>query len=86
MGRYQFPILIEKDEDGIYIGSCPALQGCYTQGDTYEEVVENLKDAIRLHIEARRSQISGHALSDRGIALDITLLKSSKYLEISRCR
>ena len=32
----------------------PVLQGCYSQGDTYDEAVENLKDAIRLHIEARR--------------------------------
>ena len=55
MTRYRFTILVEQDEDGVYIASCPALQGCYTQGDTYEAVVENLKDAIRLHIEARRA-------------------------------
>ena len=55
MTRYRFAILVEQDEDGVYIASCPVLQGCYTQGDTYEAVVENLKDAIRLHIEARRA-------------------------------
>jgi len=54
MPTYRFKIIVERDEDGIYIASCPALQGCYSQGDTYEEAVENLKDAIRLHIEARR--------------------------------
>jgi len=54
MARYRFNIVVERDEDGVYIASCPALQGCYSQGDTYEEAVENLKDAIRLHIEARR--------------------------------
>jgi predicted RNase H-like HicB family nuclease len=32
---------------------CPELQGFYTQGDTYEEVMENIRDAIRLHIEDR---------------------------------
>ena len=54
MAKYRFNIVVERDEDGVYIASCPALQGCYSQGDTYEEAVENLKDAIRLHIEARR--------------------------------
>ena len=31
----------------------PTLQGCYSQGDTYEKAVENIKDAIKLHIEDR---------------------------------
>jgi len=39
----------------VFIASCPALQGCYSQGDTYEQALENLKDAIKLHIEARQS-------------------------------
>lgn len=52
MKRPKLPIVIESDSDG-YIVSCPALQGCYSQGDTYEEAIENIKDAIRLHIEDR---------------------------------
>ena len=52
MSIYKFSVVIEKDSDG-YFASCPELQGCYTQGDTYEEVTENIKDAIRLHIEDR---------------------------------
>lgn len=55
MGTYKFRIIIEQDEDGIYIVSCPSLKGCYSQGDTIEEAIENIKDAIRLHIEARES-------------------------------
>ncbi len=47
-----FPVLIEKDGDGYY-ASCPILQGCYTQGDTYEETLANIADAIRLHVEDR---------------------------------
>lgn len=50
MEKYTLPVLIEKDEDG-YFASCPALQGCYSQGETYEEVLENIKDAIKLHLE-----------------------------------
>ena len=54
MKRYRYTVIVEKDEDGIYIASCPALQGCHTQGCTYEDALENLKDAINLHIAARR--------------------------------
>ncbi len=46
------PIVVEADADGYFV-SCPPLQGCYSQGDTYEEAVKNIKDAIRLHIEDR---------------------------------
>ncbi len=52
MSVYKFSVVIERDMDG-YFALCPELQGCYTQGDTYEEVLENIRDAIRLHIEDR---------------------------------
>ncbi len=52
MSPYRFSVIIEKNKEG-YFASCPELQGCYTQGDTYEEVLENIKDAIRLHVEDR---------------------------------
>ena len=52
MKTYRFSIIIERDEEG-YFAFCPELQGCYTQGDTYEEVLENIKDAIRLHVNDR---------------------------------
>ncbi len=52
MKQLTLPIVVESDADGYFV-SCPALQGCYSQGNTYEEAVENIKDAIRLHIEDR---------------------------------
>ncbi|HID28329.1 MAG TPA: type II toxin-antitoxin system HicB family antitoxin [Methanosarcinales archaeon] len=60
MEKYVLPVIIEKDEDG-YFAYCPALQGCYTQGDTYEEAMENIKDAIHLHLEELIA--SGDAIS-----------------------
>ena len=54
MPTYRYSIVVERDEDGLYVASVPVLQGCYTQGKSYEEAVENIKDAIRVHIEARR--------------------------------
>jgi predicted RNase H-like HicB family nuclease len=52
MGSYHFAVVVEKDEYG-YFAYCPELQGCYTQGETFEEVMENIKDAIRLHVKDR---------------------------------
>lgn len=52
MKEYYFSIVIEKDEEG-YFAFCPELQGCYSQGDTYEEALENIKDAVKLHIKDR---------------------------------
>jgi predicted RNase H-like HicB family nuclease len=52
MKTYRFAIVMEKDEEG-YFAYCPELQGCYTQGDTFEEAMANIKDAIKLHVEDR---------------------------------
>lgn len=52
MKQYDFPIIIERDDDG-YFATCPELQGCYSQGDTYEEAISNIKDAINLHLQDR---------------------------------
>ena len=52
MRHLTLPVIIEADRDGYFV-SCPALQGCYSQGETYEQAVENIKDAIHLHIQDR---------------------------------
>ena len=53
MTEYEFTVVIERDEDGRFLAVCPALQGCYTDGETEEEARELIRDAIRLHIEDR---------------------------------
>ena len=52
MRQHTLPIVVESDSDGYFV-SCPALPGRYSQGGTYEQAVENIKDAIRLHLEDR---------------------------------
>ncbi len=47
-----FTILIEQDEDGIYIATVPEIQGCYTQGKTIAQVLERIKEAIEVCLEA----------------------------------
>ncbi|MBI4919679.1 type II toxin-antitoxin system HicB family antitoxin [archaeon] len=51
---YNFTVLIEKDEDGLYIGSVPALKGCHTQGETIDELLRNVKEAIGLCLEVEK--------------------------------
>ena len=46
-GMMKFRILIEPDEDGVFVAECPTLPGCIAQGNTREEAIENIKDAIR---------------------------------------
>ncbi|MCL7452731.1 MAG: type II toxin-antitoxin system HicB family antitoxin [Anaerolineae bacterium] len=52
MKAYDFKVLLEPDEDaGGYVVSCPALPGCYTQGDSIDEALENIEEAILLCLE-----------------------------------
>ena len=56
MTQYQFTVVYETDEDGRVLAICPALPGCYTEGETLEEAEELIHDAIRLHIEDRMAR------------------------------
>ena len=58
--KHVFQVIVEQDEAGYYVAECPALRACYTQGKTYEEVIENIKDVIALCLEdfkAKRKKI-----------------------------
>jgi predicted RNase H-like HicB family nuclease len=52
-----FTVLIEQDEDGIYIAKVPDIIGCYTQGKTVEQAMERIKEAIQVCIEADDEEI-----------------------------
>lgn len=48
-----FTIIIEKDEDGYYIGSVAELPGCHTQAKSMDELSKRIKEAIELYLEAK---------------------------------
>ncbi len=52
MKTMQF-VVIEEDEDGGYVGSVPDIPGCHSQGDTPDGLMENMKEAVELCLEAR---------------------------------
>ena len=53
---YQFPVIIEEDEDGLFVADCPELSGCHTQGKTLEEAITNIRDAIKLHLKILKEE------------------------------
>ncbi|MEM8722156.1 MAG: type II toxin-antitoxin system HicB family antitoxin [Cyanobacteria bacterium P01_G01_bin.39] len=47
----EFYVIIERDEDGYYVGEVPQLKACYSQGRTVDELMNNIKEAIELCLE-----------------------------------
>ena len=50
----KYRILIEQDEDGVFVTECPSLPGCISQGKTRKEAIENIQDAMKGYVESLR--------------------------------
>jgi predicted RNase H-like HicB family nuclease len=48
----RYRVLIEQDEDGVFVVECPSLPGCVSQGKTRKEAIENIQDAIHGYLES----------------------------------
>ena len=48
----KYRVLIEQDEDGVFVAEVPSLPGCISQGGTREQAVENIREAIALYLES----------------------------------
>ena len=48
-----FTVTLDRDEDGAWVIACPSIPGCFSQGDTRDEALENIKDAIKGCLEVR---------------------------------
>lgn len=66
----KFTVTIDRDEDGVWVVECPAVPGCVSQGESKEQALENIKDAIKLCLEVR---------AERGLPLSI----ESRQIEVS---
>jgi len=51
MKNREFYVVIERDEDGIYIGEVPQLKACYSQGKTIDELIQNIREVIEICLE-----------------------------------
>lgn len=47
----QFPVILEEDENSGYVVSCPNFEGCYSQGETIEEALKNIKEVIEMCLD-----------------------------------
>ncbi|MBI2558425.1 type II toxin-antitoxin system HicB family antitoxin [Candidatus Woesearchaeota archaeon] len=52
-----FTVVIEKDEDGYYVGYVPSIMGCHKQGRTLDELMKNIREAIELCLEVEKKEI-----------------------------
>ena len=52
--RY-FTVILEREEDGGYHAFCPSLKGCHTQGDTLDEAIQNVREAIEAYVESLKA-------------------------------
>ncbi len=71
--KVHFPILIEQDEDNIYIVSCPSFQGCHTYGKTVDEAMRNIEEVISMYLEDEKPAILNNFIGFREIELQIAV-------------
>ena len=71
-----FPVILQEDETGGYIVNNPAIQGCYSQGDTIDEALNNIKEATELCLEETRGK--SEKIKSKNISIHLINLKN-KY-------
>ncbi|MBD2292850.1 type II toxin-antitoxin system HicB family antitoxin [Anabaena sphaerica FACHB-251] len=49
---YNYTVILEREEEGEYHAFCPLLKGCHSQGDTFEEAIANIQEAVELYLES----------------------------------
>ena len=72
---YKVGVIIEKDDEGYY-AYCPELDGCQTQGDTLEEVLANIREAVALYLETLLED-------ERSACLSREILTSSLEVDVA---
>ncbi len=56
--KREFYVIIERDEDGYYVGEVPQLKACYSQGETIDELLINIQEVIELCLKEEDENIS----------------------------
>jgi len=70
-----FPVILQEDESGGYIVNNPSIEGCYSQGETIEEALLNIKEATELCLEEMQEQPK----KIKNISLHLIALKNKEY-------
>lgn len=72
-----YRVIIEQDEDGVFVASVPSIPGCYTEGNTYEEVMKNIKEVVELCLEEAKEN------PDYNSKIDFDKDDGSKFLGVA---
>ena len=65
----RFPIIVERDEDGYYIVSCPLFRGCHSYGETIEETLNNIREVIEICREEMKTEEDNKFIGFREIEI-----------------
>jgi len=68
--KLHLPIIIEQDEDNVYIVSCPAFKGCHSYGNTIEEAMKNLREVIEICLEEQQIDTSNKFIGFREMEIN----------------
>ena len=69
LSTYEFDVVILEDESGGYVAFVPALLGCHTQGDTLQELMDNVKEAVELYLETLTEEERKELLRQRVVGI-----------------
>ena len=64
-----FPVILEKDEDGVYVAECPIFSGCYSQGKTIDQALKKIREVIQLCLEEKDNIERARAYTPRLMSL-----------------
>ena len=76
MSTIHLPLMIETDEDGVFIVSCPAFKGCHSYGATVDEAIHNIKEVIAMCMEEERPEPLNRFVGFREIEVSVDRLAS----------
>ncbi len=69
--KVHFPIIIEQDEDQVYIVSCPVFKGCHSYGKTIDEAMKNIEEVIEMYLEDEKPLLLNSFVGFRELELKI---------------
>lgn len=72
-----FKVIFSQDEDGVFVATCPAIPGCHTQGDTFEDAEKNIKEAIKLCLQVAQKD------EDYRGSIDFEGEQTSRFIGVS---
>ena len=67
--KREFSVIIEKDEDGYFVGSVPELSGCHTQARSLDELMERIKETIQLWLEVQGEDVHTEFIGIQRVAV-----------------